>query len=168
MGTGKSSEPRSGGVHRCIGFPVSVVAPGGEVFVTVVDEDENVDGAQVDTTVLEVGAWFGRRGDTHAVRDRGVYGRVRNTSGLPTATGAANPGDGVLQCSEAENLEAVYVDPQDSGRHAVRQTCARSDHLGRRGRGQQLETAANWSGDALPTLYDTVVSMGHPRRTVIF
>jgi len=153
-------------VHRCIGCSVSVVAPGARFSSQL----------WMRTRTLTARKWIRRcrsaslvTGDaeTLTLSETGVLRKSSATRPAADCNRSREPGDGVLQCSEAENLEACTLTHRIQKTRCPADLCAfRSPDGG--GADNNWETAANWSGDALPTLYDTCVFDGTSSRTVIF
>lgn len=84
------------------------------IFVTVNDADENANPALAES--ITVTLTDGATGDTETLTltETGVNtGVFRNGAGFPSAAGAANPGDNILQTANGSTFTASYVDNDD-------------------------------------------------------
>ncbi len=89
-----------------------------QVFVTVVDADENADPSVIETITVQVSSLFAAPAspDVEIVDlfETGTgTGVFRNTTGLPMQVGPSNSGDGILQTGDGTTIEARYTDFDD-------------------------------------------------------
>lgn len=93
--------------------PTAEYALGEPVFIRLTDTDQNVDAAVIDYAVVT--ALNDDSGDAETIRlaetgiDTGVFAGY-----VPTANGAAVPGDCVLQGSMNTSVRVTYTDPADA------------------------------------------------------
>ncbi len=87
---------------------------GGDIFVTVVDEDENSNGSVPDTLLVEVFDIVNNDREMLVLDETGpATGQFRNINGLPTTLGpVAVPFDGIFLHDGLNNIFASYVDEQ--------------------------------------------------------
>ncbi|MCH8332866.1 hypothetical protein IIC65_02945, partial [Candidatus Sumerlaeota bacterium] len=141
------------------GVPVSSLVPGSPFYVTLVEDDENLDADVAETTEVTVMSVTTLDSVTVLLTEIDTKGaRFRNSTSFPTQqSGIANPGDNVLQFTGSEDLLVMYVDSED-GADTITRNLARQP-LTWIGEGGDVDwdTPANWSDNRTPTFFDRVL-----------
>ncbi len=99
------------------GSPIQL-ALGNPFYITLVDEDENLDGTTFDFGSTEITITNLNNGDTESVDLIEVGGdsteTFRNVFELQSAQAAANSGDGILQGTKGDQIQFSYTDEEDA------------------------------------------------------
>ena len=122
------------------GTAVTTYSSGDSVYITLVDEDANLNGAAADTLtgtltltatntgdVLTINATTCTSGGTnYTLTETGAATETfRNATGITLAIGSATPGDCLLQASGGtDTLTVAYTDAQDSSDNAASDTAS--------------------------------------------
>jgi cysteine-rich repeat protein len=162
IGTGKVLRGVSGvGFTDAVGTPLGIVAVGGDVFITLFDDDENLDGAALDTLVVTVQSLTTGDSETITLTETGnATAEFRNTVGLPTAAGVATVEDGTLQQDGSEDLLVSYTDDEDATDTTSANLQAPPVVWDGGGTDNNWDTPENWSGDQVPSAFDSVTFDG--------
>lgn len=101
----------SGGVIQA-----SYLIGAGDIFLTVIDSDENADNSMPDTVTVTVTASITGDSETGVIltetgNNTGVF---RNLVGIPSEIDVATIDDGTLQLAGASVMSALYVDADDA------------------------------------------------------
>ncbi|MCK6499726.1 MAG: hypothetical protein L6Q38_09630, partial [Nitrospira sp.] len=137
------------------GMPVSILSVGEAAYITLIDVDENVDGQNIDTCSVVVHSPSTNDTEILVLPETDLMsGEFRNAAGLPTASGAASVGDGILQYDGVENLEVTYVDDEDSDDQASGLLHLAPMYYTGWGAGEFPES---WTGNRTPTRFDTLI-----------
>jgi len=103
-------------VTDSVGLPIGEVDLGNELFVTVIDKDENVNGNVLDTTTVIISNLI--NGDLEEVTltetevASGIFTNIGN--GFLTSNDViSNPGNGKLEGEAGDTLSVEYVDNED-------------------------------------------------------
>ncbi|MCB2154800.1 choice-of-anchor D domain-containing protein [bacterium] len=150
------------------GIAVSSLPPGGDIFVTVIDLEENLDSEAIDT--VEVTVSSPTTGDTEVLTLQEVdmtVGLFRNSTPLLTSDQAANPGDGILQFATNEDLLAVYTDAEDPNDTISRPLQVSDFVWDGGGATDSWNEPENWSTDSVPTRFDSVVFNATSNKDVL-
>ncbi len=140
---------------------VTFVNPGGDVHITLVDGDESKDGTVIDETTVVVSSDSTGDSETLVLQEVDTRDtRFRNVTGLPTAEGAANPEDGVLQHDGVENLTVDYIDDEDPADTIMAVLRPAPFIWDAGGVDNAWTTPENWNQDAVPGVFDSVIFDG--------
>ncbi|MDP1853262.1 MAG: hypothetical protein Q8L26_03535 [Candidatus Omnitrophota bacterium] len=87
-----------------------------KIYVRLVDEDENIDGASADTTTVTVSGATNGDGEQITLTETGNTTEIfMNSGGLTTASfdGSKTNNDGTLELSSGETITVSYTDSED-------------------------------------------------------
>ncbi len=158
-GNGKIISPaKSLGFTDGAGAQIDAVADGADVYITLVDLDENLDSSSVDTTTVIVSSVDTGDQETVTLNETDLsVGEFRNAVGFPTAVGPASPGDGILQKSGDEELTVMYQDDEDSSDMLFASIIKEPFVWDGGGTTNLWSDAENWSTGAVPGSFDDVL-----------
>ncbi len=140
------------------GSLVTLINPGEDLYVSLVDADESKNPDTVEETSVVVSS--DNTGDSETVILQELDTRdheFRNATGFPTAAGAANSGDGILQHDGFENLTVTYNDDEDPLDMIVAVLQPAPFIWDGGGVDTAWTTAENWDQDAVPGVFDNVI-----------
>ncbi|MCH9033414.1 MAG: hypothetical protein IID42_02780 [Planctomycetes bacterium] len=158
IGTGKVLRTATLGFTDSTGAPVGAVPAGTDVFITLFDADENIDGTVFDTAEVTVTSLTTGDVETLTLTEITTQsGEFRNTAGLPTATGTAIPGDGILQQNGTEDLLVSYTDDEDAGDIAGANLVGSPVVWDGGGADNNWDTPENWTDDVVPSFAENVL-----------
>lgn len=137
------------------GEPIFSFSPGDTLYLTLVDEDENLDGQTLETLVGEVLVETG--GDAEWIDVTEVENGTFLNAGLPTSNGPPIPGDGELQYDGISNITFSYTDSEDAVDSIVIDLLLPPKIWDGEGNDNSWFTPENWTGDTVPSRADSVI-----------
>lgn len=142
------------------GNVLDTLAVGDPFYITLEDEDEGLTD-HLETCSVTVKSL--KTGDEEKINliGTGVGSKIfRNTSGFFTQAGAANCNDNILQYDGTEDLQVIYTDDEDAD-DTIRANLIRKPIVwDGGGEDNKWRTAANWEGDVVPGMVDSVIFDG--------
>ncbi|MCZ7643997.1 MAG: hypothetical protein M5U26_01725 [Planctomycetota bacterium] len=144
------------------------IEDGEDVFVTLHDEDENLDGTASETSGVVIQSLTTGDTETISLTETDAASAVfRNTVGLPAASGVANSGDGILQYSSGEDVRVSYVDDEDGSDSITRNMLPRVLVWSGNGPGNDFHDPLNWSPNRIPSRFDSILFDGSSTKACI-
>jgi len=132
-----------------------------DIYITLIDEDENIDAQVQDTTSVTVTNMANGDIETITLTEVDEADSIfRTVMPLSRTTDSSNSGDGIIQMATNDDLQVSYVDPQDPDDTLISNLIRSPFIWDGGGSDNDFHTAENWDVDRVPSQFDDVVFNG--------